>query len=53
MTRHIHFVTGKLAERSLRQVVTELAVSVGFEYSVDVMPITVAALLRPSGSPLV
>ncbi len=47
MTRHIHFVTGKLAERSLRQVVTELAGSVGFEYSVDVMPITVAALLTP------
>lgn len=47
MTRHIHFVTGKLAERSLRQVVRELAVSVGFEYSVDVMPITVAALLTP------
>lgn len=47
MTRHIHFVTGKLAEQSLRQVVRELAGSVGFEYSVDVMPITVAALLTP------
>lgn len=48
MTRHIHFVTGKLAEPSLRQIVSELSGSVGFAYSVQVMPITVAALLTPS-----
>ena len=47
MTRHIHFVTGKLAEPSLREVVAELADVVGFEYSIEVMPITVAALLTP------
>ncbi|MFK8113377.1 MAG: DUF6513 domain-containing protein, partial [Rubripirellula sp.] len=47
MTRHIHFVTGKLAEPSLRRVVEDLAQSVGFEYSIGVMPITVAALLTP------
>lgn len=45
MTRHIHFVTGRLAERSLRQIVAELSGQIGFEYSIDVMPITVAALL--------
>lgn len=47
MTRHIHFVTGRLAEASLREVVEQLAPVVGFEYSIDVMPITVAALLTP------
>lgn len=47
MTRHIHFVTGKLAQRQLRKVVDELASKVGFAYSIDVMPITVAALLTP------
>ena len=47
MNRHIHFVTGKLAEPSLRKIVSELASSVGFDYSIDVMPITVAALLTP------
>ena len=48
MGRHIHFVTGRLAERSLRRIVDELSSQVGFEYSIDVMPITVAALLTPS-----
>jgi len=47
MQRHIHFVTGKLAEQSLRRVVAELAQSEGFAYSIQVMPITVAALLTP------
>lgn len=47
MTRHIHFITGKLAEPSLRQIVAELSGQVGFEYTIDVMPITVAALLTP------
>lgn len=47
MTRHIHFVTGRLAERSLRSTVRELAADLGFAYSIDVMPITVAALLTP------
>lgn len=47
MTRHIHFITGKLAEPSLRQIVGELSGQVGFDYTIDVMPITVAALLTP------
>jgi dihydropteroate synthase len=41
----IHFVTGRLAEHSLRQVLDRLAARVGFEASVQVMPITVAALM--------
>lgn len=41
---HILFLTGKLAEPSLRRVLAELAPRVGFEYSVAVLPISVAAL---------
>jgi dihydropteroate synthase-like protein len=44
---HIHFVTGRLAERSLRSVVEELSKSVGFDYSISVLGITVAALMTP------
>ncbi len=44
---HIHFVTGRLAEFSLRQVLAELAPRADFEYSIDVLPITVAALMTP------
>lgn len=48
MTReHIHFVTGRLAEHSLRKIVQPLADQLGFHYTIDVMPITVAALLTP------
>ncbi len=45
MSEHIHFVTGRLAEHSLRAVLAELAPRVGFGYSIDVLGITVAALL--------
>ena len=41
----IHFVTGKLAEHSLRQVLERLAPRVGFEATVQVLNITVAALM--------
>ena len=41
----IHFVTGRLAEHSLRQVLARLAPRVGFEVSVQVLHITVAALM--------
>jgi dihydropteroate synthase len=44
---HYLFVTGRLAEPSLRKVVTELAPAVEFDYSIQVMPITVAALMTP------
>ncbi len=42
---HLHFVTGRLAERSLARVVESLSKSIGFDYSIDVLPITVAALM--------
>jgi dihydropteroate synthase-like protein len=49
MTReHIHFVTGRLAEHALKSVVEPLARDAGFDYSVDVLPITVAALMTPA-----
>src|SRR5689334_17629488 len=41
---HILFVTGKLAEPALRRVLADLAPRAGFDYSVAVLPITVAAL---------
>jgi dihydropteroate synthase-like protein len=44
---HIHFVTGRLAEHSLRQVAQRLATDVGFDFTIDVLPITVAALMTP------
>lgn len=42
-----HFVTGRLAEHALRTVVAELAPRAGFEYSIEVLNITVAALMTP------
>lgn len=44
---HIHFVTGRLAEPALRDQLALLAPEVGFDFSVGVMPITVAALMTP------
>ncbi len=41
----IHFVTGRLAEHVVRSVVKEVADDVGFHYTIDVLPITVAALM--------
>ncbi len=43
----IHFVTGKLAEPIVRNVVSKLANEIHFSYSIDVLPITVAALMTP------
>src|SRR4051812_4517283 len=45
MREHIHFVTGRLAEFSLREVLERVSGQLGFEYSVDVLGITVAALM--------
>ncbi len=42
----ILFVTGKLAEYSLRQTVAGLSQKVGFDYRVAVLPISVAALMH-------
>jgi dihydropteroate synthase-like protein len=41
---HLLFVTGKLAEPSLRRLLEELAPRVDFDYSIAVLPITVVAL---------
>ena len=43
--QRIHFVTGRLAEPSLREVLSRLGPTVGFEPTVQVMNITVAALM--------
>lgn len=44
----IHFVTGKLAEPSLRNLLAELAPKAGFDYTIQVLNITVAALMTPT-----
>lgn len=44
---HIHFVTGRLAHHALEHLLPQLAQQVGFDYSIDVLPITVAALMTP------
>ena len=42
----IVFVTGKLAEFSLRRVVERLSAEIGFDFQVAVLPISVAALMQ-------
>jgi dihydropteroate synthase-like protein len=44
----IHFVTGRLAEHSLRAMLRELSQKAEFDYTIGVMPITVAALMSPA-----
>lgn len=41
----IHFVTGRLAEHALRAMLAELSPRVGFSYTIEALPITVAALM--------
>src|SRR5436190_6499634 len=48
MPPHLLFVTGKLAEPSLRRTLQELAPSAGFTFDVAVLPITVIALAPAS-----
>lgn len=43
----LHFVTGRLAEVSLRGQVQTAAARMSMDYSIQVMPITVAALITP------
>ncbi len=45
-SERILFVTGRLAEPSLRQVLESLAGRIGFEYDIAVLGISVAALMR-------
>jgi dihydropteroate synthase len=42
---HLLFVTGRLAERGLNRVLEGLSQKIGFRYEIQVMPISVAALL--------
>jgi dihydropteroate synthase-like protein len=42
---NIHFVTGRLAEHALREQLDVLAPQVGFEYTIGVLGISVAALM--------
>lgn len=44
---HLHFVTGKLAEVSLRSQIAIANQRQPFDFTVQVMPITVAALITP------
>ena len=43
-----HLVTGRLAERGLRRVAAELQSEQGIAASIEVLPITVAALMTPA-----
>jgi dihydropteroate synthase-like protein len=45
---HIQFVTGRLAEFALVREVAALSQRMQFDYTVDVLPITVAALMTPA-----
>ncbi len=45
--QQIHFVTGRLAEHALRSQLATLAPQAHFDYTIDVLPITVAALMSP------
>ncbi len=45
--QHIHFVTGRLAEQAVREIVERCAKEFEFDYSIGVLPITVAALMTP------
>ena len=47
-SERIHFVTGRLAEHALRKEVAALAHEVGFKFTIEVLPITVAALMTPA-----
>ena len=43
----LHLVTGKLAAQALEEIVRPLSAELGFRYTLQVLPITVAALMTP------
>lgn len=45
---NFHFITGRLASNALKNTLADLANKVGFDYTVQVLPITVAALMTPN-----
>ncbi|MEM8680800.1 MAG: DUF6513 domain-containing protein [Planctomycetota bacterium] len=44
----LHLVTGKLAAHALEEVVSPISDQLGFDYTIDVLPITVAGLMTPA-----
>ncbi|MFM2094743.1 MAG: hypothetical protein RIS70_1867 [Planctomycetota bacterium] len=44
---HLEFITGRLAEPALRSLLAQLSPELGWDYSVTVLPISVAALMTP------
>ena len=46
-SEQIHFVTGRLAESALRSTLASIAKTNRLDYTIQVMPITVAALMTP------
>ncbi|QDV22828.1 DUF6513 domain-containing protein [Aureliella helgolandensis] len=44
---HFYFVTGRLAEQAVRTTVARVAEELKFQYTIGVLPITVAALMTP------
>ena len=46
-SEQIHLVTGRLAEAALRNTLADIGKSYEFKYTVQIMPITVAALMSP------
>lgn len=48
MAEKLHFVTGRLAAPALARTVEPLSAELGFAYHIDVLPITVAALMSPA-----
>ena len=47
MREHYHFITGRLAEVPLRAIVESLSQTADFAYTIDVLPISVAAMITP------
>jgi dihydropteroate synthase len=45
--KRLQFVTGRLAASATEEIVAKLSEEIGYQYTVDVLPITVAALMTP------
>jgi hypothetical protein len=47
-TDQFHFITGRLAEPALRKTLEKISIDCSFKWTVQVLPITVAALMTPN-----
>jgi dihydropteroate synthase-like protein len=45
---HLHFITGRLAEPALRRTLEKISDQVDFQWTIQTLPITVAALMTPN-----